>query len=608
MHMRSASTAVVCKGETRMNGTLHTRSERAGRNALLWMNGVLLALLAYFSLVTVYSSDDYWYSTFWDNGWRNYLELMEFHYRSFNGRTLVHVLAHVILHFGGWFFALVCCGLCVTSAWLAAKADGLERGRFRALLFVVLIGIFSMPLDMFNQGMMWVSAFCNYLFPVTLACLLILALERGSRWVFLPAFLCGASTEQMGLAAVALCGVYTVLALVRRRGAWRCAASMLMAIGGVLTIFLSPATRLRAERSVPLDSLAQILELLRKDILLEVELLTANPAPVLVMLAVLCLGALLLWNREGLKWPAILSAAGSVALIAGSFGNEPVCIAGFIVGFAALAGMGWMLLTRGGEAVGAMILTALAAAAVMLPTDTIEPRVMLPVYLLLLLAAGCMLVALLPQMERMVIPAAAALAVMLVIAAPAVRGYWHNYQMDARNKAYAREDVDAPFIRYCVDYDMDYTWSKAFFDGYFRSKYAESIGLPETAPIRFYSEHLPVTPIRSGGTELAWLPVRGEDGTMLFPMREVIETMGGTLDWYGRRMVVKLRGTEFELLVSGENALKVTWTDEDGADREVWGRLYTHYGSNYCDGEIFAEAFELPIQWDAQSGAYLITQ
>lgn len=608
MHMRSASTAVGCKGETRMDQTLHTRSERAGRNALLWMNGVLLALLAYFSLVTVYSSDDYWYSTFWDNGLGHYLELMEFHYRSFNGRTVVHVLAHVVLHFGGWLFALVCCGLCVTSAWLAAKADGLERGRFRALLFVVLIGIFSMPLDMFNQGMMWVSAFCNYLFPVTMACLLILALERGSSWVFLPAFLCGASTEQMGLAAVALCGIYTVLALAHRRGAWRYAASMLMAIGGVLTIFLSPATRLRAERSVPLDSLAQILELLRKDILLEAELLTANPAPVLVMLAVLGLGALLLWNREGLKWPAILSAVGCVALIAGSFGSEPVCIAGFIVGFAALAGVGWMLLTRGGEAIGAMILTALAAAAVMLPTDTIEPRVMLPVYLLLLLAGGCLLVMQLPKVEQMAVPAAVVLAVTIVLAIPAVRGYWYNYQIDERNKAYAREDAQTPFVRYCLDYDMDYTWSKADFDGYFRSKYAQSIGLPETTPIRFFSDHAPIKPVYCGDTELALLSVCGEDGTVFFPLRDVIEIMGGALDWYGSRMTLKFNGTEYALLRSGEDALHVTWTDAHGAEREAQGVCMIHCGSTFCDSTLFVEGLGFAIQWDEQEGYYRITK
>ena len=121
-----------------MNKTLHTRSEKAGMKALLLMNGILLALLAYFSLVTVYSSDDYWYSTFWDNGWKHYLELLHFHYESFNGRTLVHILAQLVLHFGGWAFALVCCGLCVTSAWTVTKAAGLERGRFRAVLFVVL--------------------------------------------------------------------------------------------------------------------------------------------------------------------------------------------------------------------------------------------------------------------------------------------------------------------------------------------------------------------------------------------------------------------------------------------------------------------------------------
>lgn len=595
-------------GLAAMNKILQTHSERAGMKALLMMNGILLALLAFFSLVTVYSSDDYWYSTFWDNGWKHYLEMLNFHYESFNGRTLVHVLAQLVLHFGGWAFALVCCGLCVTSAWSVTKASGLECCGFRAVLFVVLIGIFSMPLEMFNQGLLWVSAFCNYLFPVSMTCLLILAVKAESRWAFLLAFLCGASTEQMGLAAAAMCAAYTVLALRRRCGVLRPTLCMLLAIGGVMTIFLSPATRLRAQQKVPLDSLEKIFELLRKDILVEAELLTANPAPVLVMLAVLCLGALLLWNRAGLKWPAVLSAVGCAALTAGSFGSELVCLAGYGAGFVALVILGWMLMTRDCEAVGAMILTAMAAAAVMLPTDTVEPRVMLPVYLLLLLAVGCLLAMQLPQVERIAIPAAAALAVTLVITAPAVRGYWHNYQIDMQNKAYAREDADAAFIRYCIDYDMDYTWTKAFSDGYFRSKYTESIGLPETTPIRFISKHTMMTPIYGGDTELAMLPFRREDGTVFFPLRDVVEAMGGTLDWFGGRMVVKLRGTEFELWAPEEDMLKVTWTDEHGDAREVRCMRCMYSGSMYCDGDIFSEAFGIPIQWDAQSGAYLIAQ
>ena len=266
------------------------------------------------------------------------------------------------------------------------------------------------------------------------------------------------------------------------------------------------------------------------------------------------------------------------------------------------------ILQRECEAVGAMILTAMAAAAVMLPTDTVEPRVTLPVYLLLLLAVGCLLTMQLPQVERIAIPAAAALAVTLVITAPAVRGYWHNYQIDMRNKAYAREDVDATFIRYCIDYDMDYTWTKAFSDGYFRYKYAESIGLPETTPIRFISKHTLMTPIYGGDTELAMLPILGDDGTVFFPLRDVVEAMGGTLDWFGSRMVVKLRGEEFELWAPDEDMLKVTWTDEHGDAREVRGMRCMYNGSMYCDGDIFSEAFGIPIQWDAQSGAYLIAQ
>lgn len=591
-----------------MNKTLQTHSEKVGMKALLLMNGILLALLAFFSLVTVYSSDDYWYSTFWDNGWKHYLELLEFHYESFNGRTLVHILAQLVLHFGGWAFALVCCGLCVISAWSASKASGLGCGKFRAVLFVVLIGIFCMPLEMFNQGLLWVSAFCNYLFPVSMACLLILAVKGQSRWAFLLAFLCGATTEQMGLAAVAMCATYTVLALMRRRDMLRPTLCMLLTIGGVLTIFLSPATRLRAQQKVPLDNLEAILELLGKDILLEAELLTANPAPVVVMLAVLCLGSLLLWGKAGLKWPAVMSAVGCVALTSGSFGSDLVCLVGYVVGFAVLGILGWMLLTRGCEAVGAMILTALAAAAVMLPTDTVVPRVMFPVYLLLLLAAGCLLVMQLPQVERMAVPAAVALVVTIVLAIPAVRGYWYNYQIDARNKAYAREDAQTPFVRYCLDYDMDYTWTKADFDGYFRSKYAQSIGLPETTPIRFFSDHAPIEPVYCGDVELALLSVCGEDGTVFFPLRDVIEIMGGTLDWYGSRMTLKFNGTEYAMLRSGEDALHVTWTDAHGAERKAQGVCMIHCGSTFCDSTLFVEGLGFAIQWDEQGGYYRITK
>ena len=588
-----------------MKETLEKQNRRSGVKILLPVNGVLMLLLVYFAWTTVYSSDDYWYSTFWNEGLTHYLEMMVFHYQTINGRMLVHALAHIVLHFDSWAYALVCCGQCVIAAWAVTKASGMKRDRFHAVLFVLLTGILCMPLEIFSQGLMWISASCNYLFPVVLSSLLITALVGESWWALLLAFLCGATTEQMGLAVTAVCLVWTGLALRRRRGALRYGLCTLLALGGVLTIFLSPATRLRAEQHVRFE---ELLEIMQKDLLLEIEHLTANPVPLLIMLAVLGFGALALWSGAGLRWPAVPAALGAAALIVGSFGSDVASMVGYGIGFASLAVLGWMLLIRDYETVGSLILTGLASAAVMLPTDTIGPRVMLPVYLLLLLAGGCLLVMQLPRVERLAIPAAAALAVILVISVPAVRGFWHNFQMDARNKAFAREDAQKPFVRYCIDYDMDYTWVKASFDGYFQTKYVESVGLPMTTPVRFFSEKEQMDLIRCNNQELVWLSVLRDDGTVLFPLGEVVETIGGSLDWYGNWMVVELDGISYELRTPDEDTVVATWTEVSGAEHEIWGVRTLACSATYCSSEILTDAFDLKIAWDEQSGCYMISQ
>ncbi len=53
---------------------------------------ICLALVAFLAGITVYSSDDYWYSTFMDGGVARYFGMMKEHYLTCNGRNLVHFL------------------------------------------------------------------------------------------------------------------------------------------------------------------------------------------------------------------------------------------------------------------------------------------------------------------------------------------------------------------------------------------------------------------------------------------------------------------------------------------------------------------------------------
>lgn len=587
-----------------------------GQRVLILSNAVLLLMLAYFAWATVYSSDDYWYSTFWDQGLPHYLELMKYHYQKVNGRVLVHVLAQIVLHFDSWVYALVCCGQCVLVAWIVAKASGIHGAMFHIVLFSFLIGIFCMPLSMFNQGLMWISASCNYLFPTVLVCLLAWSLAADRNWALLLAFLCGATTEQMGFAAVALCAVYAIPALLRRKGVIRCIGSMGLALLSLFTIFYSPGTRERLGKNVIWMTMESRLEIVFKSIMEAADLLSENSAAVVIMIAVLLLGAMLLWRGKGLKWPAAVALFGGTALIFGSIGSDWVSVIGFGIGFVALALFGCLLLFLCGAYSGGLILTALAAAVVMLPTNTMAPRVLMPVYLLLLLAGISLAITQMPENRRITVPVVVLLVGTVLMMVPAMRGYWYNLRVDAMNKSFAREDRENPFVRYCIDYDMDYTWIKADFlywdeNGYqelFRETYLEYIDLPKTTPIRYWSGKEQMKPIQCGDRELVWLTISRDDETTLFPVAEVLVEMGAEVESSEENMTVRLDGTAYELQMSDDDTITVTWTDETGVVRVLQGESTMFKTESYCEGLILEEAFGLQIDQDTQGGYYRISR
>ena len=562
--------------------------------------GALMVLLGYFAWTTVYSSDDYWYSTFWDHGLGHYLELMDYHYQEFNGRVLVHVLAHIVLHFDRWAFVVMCCGLTGAACFAMLRGAGVEKDRSLTAVCLFLTGLLCTPLQVFNQGVMWISASCNYFFPAVLVCLMAAAMERESKWAFPLAFLCGATTEQMGLASAVLAAVYAIYSLLRRKGILRNLACTALAFLGVLTIFLSPATAKRADARVHMDSMEVILETFRKAILREADILTENPAPILVMLAILVFGALILCREKGWKWTAVPAGLGCVMLLAGAFGSDGVCVAGFVAAFLALALMAVLLMAAGRAYAGALTLTALAAAAVMLPTNTVEPRVMLPVYLLLL-AAACVLVG--ELLSRPVLPVLGGVVLAVAVSIPAILGYWHNYQIDLENEYYARQDRDQEAIRYRIDYDMDYTWIKADFDPYFRMKYLESIGLPETGKVRFFSGNDIPAEIKYGDAVLFRLPWLAEDGTVMFPLRETVDALGGSLEWTVARRAVTLDGVVLELEPIDGGHFRVRTADGEKEFQISW---VLKSGDTYCDVTLFEEGFGLTIREDLENRLYII--
>ena len=114
------------------------------------MTALVFAAVAFLLLITVYSADDYWYSIFMDGSFKEWLELMRYHYETFNGRVLVHIAAQAILHFGNWFFALFGTAVCAAIPFFAGRAARTDAwtGRLCALIFGT--GLLAMPLPTRN--------------------------------------------------------------------------------------------------------------------------------------------------------------------------------------------------------------------------------------------------------------------------------------------------------------------------------------------------------------------------------------------------------------------------------------------------------------------------
>ena len=242
--------------------------------------------------------------------------------------------------------------------------------------------------------------------------------------------------------------------------------------------------------------------------------------------------------------------------------------------------------------------------------------VLMPVYLLLLLAGISLAITQMPENRRITVPVVVLLVGTVLMMVPAMRGYWYNLQVDAMNKSFAREDRENPFVRYCIDYDMDYTWIKAdclYWDenGYqelFRETYLEYIDLPKTTPIRYWSGKEQMKPIQCGDRELVWLTISRDDETTLFPVAEVLGAMGAEVESSEENMTVRLDGTAYELQMSGDDRIMVTWTDEKGAVRELQGESTMFKAVSYCEGLILEEAFGLQIDQDTQGGYYRISR
>ena len=519
---------------------------------------MLLALalipIFYLHFTALRAADDFYYATFWMNGPAEFWRLTLHHYKAFNGRALVHFVAQTVLAFPPIVFAALNTLLLFGIGYFGGLIQGTEK-HTRAILWAILlflIQILVLPKGIITEGLLWVSASYNYMFPVFLTVLALFVLSRfmeGKRKGFfrkllfallfiLVQFAAGATTEQCGFMAVAATGIYGLIWVIRNpRGWWKLFPAPVLAAAGYLTVFLSPATQRRAERSVSVeaDSLSLQLDRLTKAF----------------------------FFRDGILLPLMLAAVLLTACLLIPKTRK-----------------------RLNRATLALLVGGVASAAIMLPTGNFDPRVMLPWALtLLLVSARCILLLLSLFKKGSPLPLLCCILLLgasLALSSPLLTGAGENYALELRNRAAVREAQETGVLYYNIDYDERWCYpSLMYTEGSFYSRFLDANRLTGCT---VYLESERMKSVYLDGQRLS-SPGYERDGKVFFALRDIIEGFGGTVGYDKGIYIVNLDGREVKIypVLIANYWPDGIYTELDMSDMTI---------RRYCKAAYTAEAYK----------------
>ena len=568
-----------------------------------------VAVVGFLVLISVYSADDFSYSTYLNDGLGSYIEKMIWHYEMMNGRVVVHVAAHLLLRMGSVAFALVGILLTVLIPWFAARSAGLSK---KAAVFgtgLFAIGITAIPSQVLCQSLLWKSAFCNYFLPTAMLCGLLTWFNRLRSKQSVPIYqyillavyacLCGATTEQTGLLTVALSLYFAVSTLWHRKKQFLpFAIAAITALIGVWTIFASPATdaRLALETGVN-QGLFDLLSLQAAFGLL-VQILQQTPVFCILLLLFFALGGTHLFFTLKHRFWALWTGIPALGAVAVPFIGEQADLFYALLLIAALVLAVQLLFCRA-EIAGLLTLLGIGSMLVMLPTTSTGGRVLMPIFLLLIAADTLLIASLTADRKRSVRCGiwGAALGLSLFYMIPLLLGCIHNYKIDQQNKAHVREARETGILYYCADYDLDYTHSKPYTADYCFHDYLDSVGFSqEECEFYFYDSRSSAIFVNGKRTMLP--TYQNEQGETLYPLRNFYETMGATVGWDESAALasVTYQGRVFYVHYLSATEATVFWTDSDGQEHSIPVTRASNRAYTYLSEAAISEPFGLTVE------------
>lgn len=581
------------------------RGSRAARGLTAAALTVCSALLFLLFFLQIYSCDDHLYTCFLDHGLGKFLELMQWHYKEWNGRLLVHGVASVALHFGHISVAVMGLAFLWGCCLLGLRLSG-AKGLPLTGLVLCLAGILLLPLAVLQEGVMWISAFYNYVFPFLLLAALLLLLRRQRsaerlRWYEAPAllllaFCCGFSTELYGLLCCALLGWTLLWALLRReKRPWLILPALAAAAGGLALILLSPATAGRAGEELRFDA-----ESLLENLKAQGALLRSYDC-MLPLFVGLQAGLALFGRQKGKALPGCLCAAGALfpvlLLVLPEQGPGWLSYPALL---AVLLAEALLLTLRGEEGMGLLLLAAPLVQLIMLFTQSYVPRTLVACTLPLLPVLGACVerggLRAWPRLALALLLTAAALAVTL----PSVPDRAYNYRISRQNEASAERARSTGVMEAQLDCDPRYNYHFDFMDPMF-PWFLRHHGLtPEQTVIHPAANRKPL--IFVNGKQVDTPAILGRQ-TTFYQLRSIAEGIGAEFECpEPYRYRLSWEGVTVSLDCDADSAhyrnTVVRWTDPEGETRQFRTRVQYLYGCEepFCDEAFFQKVWGLQFE------------
>ena len=574
----------------------HTKKVKTLFGAIFLAYAVILTVLL-LSKITVYS-DDYYFGTFFDEGFLGFWEKTIDHFQNSNGRMLVHFLLEVTLLFDTKLYLFLCPLLIIGAVYFGSRLvfPKAETGEILFAMAVTLLLIIGMGVELLRSSLLWMAASFGFILPITL---LLAAFYQGQkaleRNVWSPtslilAFLAGATTEQFGLVSLI---VFTGMALFslgnRGQKKLRTFALPVLTLAGYLAVLLAPGThnRINGEGLGISDLLdpslfAQQFAAIMNDSL-GVDGCMAIAALFITVTALL---AFRTKKKKQLYYPGFPILLAVIILY--QLKRYEIC---FVVTVAYLFYIAVVMLMTERKAAGLLTLGAVLSQAMMMVSITFGPRTTMPFLITLAILSAIFLAELMQKIDPWLYP-----LVFAVIAFWSWHSYEPTYRGYAANKIIINQNLDTieqantegeAVIR--TDWDETYGYTMMNAGNYFLTSFREYYQLDDDVKIYFESENGVDLYIDEGRTTYQTLVV---EGTPCFNLQEVVETLGGIIEF-----------TEQEITLSyGHEQYTISKEDE-----ETWG-LTRQKENYYMKGDTLCSLLGLTYVYDENRNAYIIFQ